>query len=608
MSLKIEDYALIGDCQTAALIGRDGSIDWLCWPRFDSPSCFARILGDEDNGRWLLASADQGAAVTRTYRDNTMVLETRYETAEGAAIVIDLLAATRPQVHCVRIVQGLRGNLRFSSELVIRPNYGVAMPWVRRDDDGNLRAVVGPDALILRSDVDFAADGKRHCAEFTVAAGETQSFVLSYHLSFDEPPPPLDAAAALKRTEQRWQSWTGVFKEHGGQYHAIVMRSLMVLRALIYQPSGAIVAAPTTSLPEEIGGERNWDYRFCWLRDATFTLLALMNGGYVNEAKRWRRWLLNAVGGDPSQIQIMYGIGGEQRIPEMKIDALAGYENSRPVRVGNAAANQLQIDIYGELLDALYQARRRGLTSDDEDWTLQLELLKHLENVWGEKDEGIWEVRGGPQHFTYSKVMAWVAFDRAIKTVEEFGLPGPVEQWRRLRDVIHAEICEKGWNESVGAFTQSYGSDKLDASILLVPLTGFLGPDDPRIRRTVEAVERTLMKDGFVRRYIPDRTDGLQGDEGAFIACSFWFVDNLVLIGRRDDARAMFERLIAIRSDLGLISEEYDIGRKRLIGNYPQAFSHIALINSAFNLDTVSAPAEERSGHAASAFGGRPLS
>ena len=599
MSLKIEDYALIGDSQTAALIGRDGSIDWLCWPRFDSPSCFTSILGDAENGRWLVTATDPDAKLRRCYHDRTLILESHYETKDGAAVVIDFMPSDmRPQCHLIRLVRGLRGTVRFRTELAIRPNYGAAIPWVRHDAERNLTAVVGVDALILRSDVELVANGRRHDAEFTVAAGEQHSFVLSYHLSFQAPPQPIDANAALKRTEERWHQWTGVFKERG-PYEEVVIRSLAVLRALIYEPSGAIVAAPTTSLPEEIGGERNWDYRYCWLRDATLTLLALMNGGYMHEAKRWRRWLLNAMGGDPSQIQIMYGIGGEQRIPEIEIATLAGYENSKPVRVGNAAAGQLQIDIYGELLDALYQARKRGLAADDDDWTAQIELLKHLEKVWCEKDEGIWEVRGGPQHFTYSKVMAWVAFDRAIKTVEEFGLSGPVDHWRKLRETIHAEVCAKAWNEKIGAFTQSYGSDKLDASVLLVPLTGFLAPDDPRIQRTVEAVEKSLMKDGFIRRYVTEGSDGLRGSEGAFIACSFWFVDNLVLIGRRDDARAMFERLISIRTDLGLMSEEYDIARGRLIGNFPQAFSHIALVNSAFNLDKAKAPAEERSGHAA---------
>ncbi len=600
MSLKIEDYALLGDCQTAALVGRDGSIDWLCWPRFDSASLFARILGDEENGRWLIAARDPAAKVERSYRDKTLILETRYVTDEGEAVVIDFMPTdTRPACHLARCVRGIRGRVEFHSELVIRPNYGVAIPWIRRDEGGDLHAVVGPDAVVVRSRVDFEPDGRRHCASFSVSAGEHQDFVMSYHLPFQPAPDPIDVDKVLRETESMWRQWTATFTVQG-PYREKVMRSLITLRALIYQPSGAIVAAPTTSLPEEIGGGRNWDYRFCWLRDATFTLYALMNGGYVNEAKRWRRWLLRSIGGDPSQIQIMYGIGGEQRIPEFELPHLAGYENSRPVRVGNAASSQLQIDIYGELLDALFQARKHGISSDDEDWNVQIQLLKHLETVWHQKDEGIWEVRGGPQHFVYSKVMAWVAFDRAIKTIEQFGLEGPIEKWRGLRATIHAEICEKGWNQEMRAFTQSYGSNKMDASILLMPLTGFLAPDDPRIRDTVEAVERYLMKDGFIRRYINDNDDGLSGTEGAFIACSFWFVDNLVMIGRKDDARAMFERLVAISTDLGFISEEYSIREKRLIGNFPQAFSHIAMINSAFNLDQPgSAPAEERSGHSA---------
>lgn len=598
MSLKIEDYAMIGDGQTAALVGRDGSVDWLCWPRFDSPSIFTRLLGDENNGRWKIAARDPGATVSWRYRDDTLILETRYETATGVAIVTDFMPPLRPECYLVRMVQGLRGSVDFEAELIVRPNYGIAIPWVQHDADGNLRAVVGPDAMILYSDLRLQPDGRRHEVDFTVQAGETQSFTLAYHLPFQDPPSKLQAAQVLDETEAVMRRWSSHY-DAGGRYEAMVKRSLMILRALIYQPSGAIVAAPTTSLPEEIGGGRNWDYRYCWLRDATFTLMALMNGGYIEEAKRWRRWLLRSIGGDPSQIQIMYGIGGEQRVPEAEIPQLAGYEDSKPVRVGNAAAGQLQIDIYGELLDALFQARKHGINDDDDDWTVQIELLKHLESVWGEKDEGIWEVRGDPQHFTYSKVMAWVAFDRAIKTVERYGLQGPVEKWRKLRDTIHDDVCTKGWNETVGAFTQAYGSNKMDASVLLIALSGFLEPDDPRIRRTVEAVERDLLKDGFVKRYINDKGDGLEGIEGAFIACSFWFVDNLVLIGRRDDARAMFERLTAISTDLGLISEEYDIGRKRLIGNFPQAFSHIALVNSAFNLEQANAPAEQRSGHAA---------
>ena len=508
---------------------------------------------------------------------------------------VDLLRVAAER-HLLRIVRGLRGTMRFTSELIIRPNYGVAIPWIKRAEDGSLRAVVGPDAFILRSRVAFEADGRKHRADFTIAAGESQDFVMSHHLPFRPVPDPIEASKALDETQTLWRTWTGKF-DKGGRYAAQVLRSLVTLRALIYEPSGAIVAAPTTSLPEELGGSRNWDYRYCWLRDATLTLLALMHGGYVNEAKHWRQWLLRTIGGDPAHVQIMYGIGGEQRIPEFEIPRLPGYEKSAPVRVGNAAAGQLQIDIYGEVLDALYQARKRGVATDDDDWTVQIQLLEHLTEVWDQKDEGIWEVRGEPKHFTYSKVMAWVAFDRAIKTVEEFGLHGPVAEWRTLRQTIHDQVCARGWNDKVGAFTQSYGSDKLDASILLISLTGFLPPTDPRVRRTVEAVERVLMKDGFVQRYITDRDDGLAGGEGAFIACSFWLVDNLVMIGRRDDARAMFERLISISTDLGLLSEEYDVDRRRLTGNFPQAFSHIAMINSAFNLEHENGPAKERSGH-----------
>ena len=595
MGLKIEDYAMIGDSQTAALVGRDGSIDWLCWPRFDSASCFCRILGDEDNGRWLLAPSDPEAKVTRSYKKNTLILESRYETADGIAQVIDFMPDTRPECYLVRIVRGLKGTVKFHTEMTIRPNYGIAIPWIKRDKEGHIRAVVGDDALILRTNIELHPDVRRHSADFVVSAGKKVDFVLGYHLSFQEPPAAVDPVKLLAHTEGRWHGWTKFFDAES-DYADLVLHSLITLRALIYEPSGAIVAAPTTSLPEELGGGRNWDYRYCWLRDATFTLFALMNGGYIQEARNWRTWLLRAIGGDPNQIQIMYGIGGESRIPETELGYLAGYEGSKPVRIGNAAAGQLQIDIYGELLDALYQSRKHGLTDDDDDWPVQITLLEHLETVWTQPDEGIWEIRGAPQHFVYSKVMAWVAFDRAIKTVEEFGLQGPVEKWRRLRDTIHADICEKGWNEKVGAFTQAYGSEAMDASILLAMLTGFLKHDDPRIRKTVEAVEKNLMKDGFVRRYNTDTGhDGLTGTEGAFIACSFWFVDNLTLIGRRDDARKMFQRLVALATDLGFLSEEYDIENKRLIGNFPQAFSHIALINSAFNLRDIKAPAEQRS-------------
>ncbi len=600
MTLKIEDYAMIGDCQTAALVGRDGSIDWLCWPRFDSGACFARLLGDEQNGRWRIAPVDPDAKVTRSYLGETLILRTRYDTDSGSAIVTDFMPDYLPEGHLVRMVQGLRGTVAFRSELIIRMNYGVAVPWITRHEDGSLRAVVGPDALVLRSAVRFEPeDGRKHAAVFSVAAGESEDFVLGYHLSYTDVAVEIQASKALTHTQDSWARWNKSFC-YEGPYTAAVIRSLITLRGLIFEPSGGIVAAVTTSLPEALGGERNWDYRYCWLRDATFTLFALMNGGFMEEAKRWRFWLLRAVGGEPSQMQIMYGIAGEQRLPEYELTRLSGYEQSKPVRVGNAAADQLQIDIYGELLDALYQARKRGLATDDADWMVQCELLKHLETLWLEPDEGIWEVRGPPQHFVYSKIMAWVAFDRAIKTVEEFGLKGPLERWKKIRQTIHDDVCEKGWNEEVGAFTQAYGSVAMDASVLLMPLTGFLPPTDTRVGRTVEVVRQRLMVDGFVRRYDTDtKSDGLKGSEGVFLACSFWFVDNLVMLGRREEATAMYERLIALSTDLGLLSEEYDTKAKRLVGNFPQAFSHIALINSAYNLSKANPPAEQRSGHRA---------
>jgi GH15 family glucan-1,4-alpha-glucosidase len=601
MTGKIEDYALIGDCQTAALVGRDGSIDWLCWPRFDSGACFARLLGNEENGRWLLAPTDPNVKITRSYRGRTPILETRYENADSAALVIDFLADYLPEGHLVRIVQGLRGTMTFRTELIIRMNYGAAIPWVKRNDDNSLHAVSGPDGLILRTGVTLDPEaGRKHGAIFTIAAGDTKDFVIGYHLSYQEIAPEIQSAKALAHTERAWERWAEAYTDEVGPYSAAVIRSLITLRALIFEPSGGIVAAPTTSLPEALGGGRNWDYRYCWLRDATFTLFALMNGGFLEEARRWRAWLLRAIGGDPTQIQIMYGIGGEQRLPEFTVPELAGYEGSRPVRVGNAAAGQLQIDIYGELLDAFYQARKRGLVADDADWMVQHQLLAHLETLWTEPDEGIWEVRGPPRHFVYSKIMAWVAFDRAIKTVEEFGLPGPLEKWKTLRQTMHDDICDKGWNAEIGAFTQAYGSSAMDASILLIALVGFLPPSDSRVRRTVEAVEKYLLKDGFVIRYETEKgDDGLEGTEGAFLACSFWYVDNLVLLGRRDEAHAFFERLVSLSTDLGLLSEEYDTREKRLVGNFPQAFSHIALVNSAYNLARNKAPAEERSGHRA---------
>lgn len=596
MALKIEDYAIVGDCESAALVGRDGSVDWLCWPRFDSPACFAALLGTKQNGRWLIAPADHEARVTWSYCGHTLILETRIETAEGVAAVLDFMPAKAEGSHLVRLVRGISGSVKLHTELVIRFDYGAVVPWVRRRDDGSLHAVAGPDRLVLRTPIRLTAKGKTHVAEFTITAGETIDFVLSYGISYEEVPGAIDPFRALEETQSSWSAWSQSFKG-AGQWSEAVSRSLIVLRALIYRKSGGIVAAPTTSLPELLGGSRNWDYRYCWLRDATITLLALMNAGYAEEAKRWRLWLIRALGGEPSLVQVLYGIGGERHLPEHTLDWLAGYEGSKPVRVGNAAMGQLQLDIYGEVLDAFYQSRKRRLVTDATDWMLQIELLKHLEMVWELPDESIWEIRGERRHFTYSKIMAWVAFDRAVKSIEEFGFVGPLDHWRRLRERIHDDVCTKGFDFELGAFTQSYGSKDLDASLLVIALVGFLPPSDKRVRGTVEAIERHLVVNGLVQRYeTQPAVDGLPAGEGVFLACSFWLVDNLVLFGRLDDARALFERLLALRNDLGLLSEEYDPVAKRLVGNYPQAFSHIALINSACNLAHAAKPAEQRSG------------
>ncbi|WOJ90269.1 glycoside hydrolase family 15 protein [Methylocapsa polymorpha] len=596
MALNIEDYAIIGDCETAALVGRDGSIDWLCWPRFDSAACFANLLGEPENGRWRIWPIDPAAKVARRYRGHTMILDTLIETAEGFAIVTDFMPMKIRGTHLIRLVRGVRGSVRLRTELVIRFDYGSVAPWVHRDEEGSLIAVAGPDLLVLRASTPLHPDGLTHVGEFTVAEGESVEFTLSYGLSYQDAPRAIDPYKALEQTERTWLAWSKTF-EHAGPWSEAAIRSLLTLRALIFQPSGGIVAAPTTSLPERLGGGRNWDYRFCWLRDATFTLLALMNAGYVNEADKWRKWLIRALGGEPSLVQILYGIAGERRAAERTLPWLSGYAASQPVRVGNAAADQLQLDIYGEVLDVFYHSRRAGLAPDGDDWALQIELLKHLEIVWEEPDEGIWEVRGGRRHFTYSKVMVWVAFDRAVKSVEEFGLEGPLDHWRALRQRIHDDVCRNGFDPEQGAFTQSYGVKELDASVLLIALVGFLPPEDPRVRSTVEAVERELMVDGLLRRYDPHAgVDGLPGGEGAFLACSFWLVDNLVLLGRTDDARRLFERLLALRNDLGLLAEEYDPLEKRFVGNFPQAFSHIALINSAYNLAHTYKPCEQRSG------------
>ena len=596
MAMNIEDYAIIGDCETAALVGRDLSVDWLCWPRFDSSACFANLLGTKENGRWLITPVDPGAKITRNYRDHTLILETTIETADGVAIVSDFMPAKMPGTHLVRLVRGVSGSVKLRTELIIRFDYGSVVPWVRRCDDGSLQAVAGPNRLVLRTPVRLRPQGRTHAGEFIVTAGETTDFTLSYGIAYEDVPKAIDPYQALEQTERSWTAWSLPF-EGAGEWSDAVIRSLLTLRALIFQPSGGMVAAPTTSLPEQLGGSRNWDYRFCWLRDATFTLLALMNGGYADEALRWRAWLIRAIGGEPALVQVLYGVGGERHIPECTLPWLSGYGGAKPVRVGNAATGQLQLDIYGEVLDALYQSRKRRLVTDAADWMLQIELLKHLEKIWELPDEGIWEVRGPPRHFTYSKIMAWVAFDRAVKSIEEFGFVGPLDHWRHLRQRIHDDVCAKGFDQEQGAFTQSYGSKDLDASLLMMGLVGFLPPGDKRVCGTVDAIQQHLMVDGLVCRYDTQTAeDGLPTGEGVFLACSFWLVDNLVLLGRLDDARSLFERLLALRNDLGLLSEEYDTAATRLVGNFPQAFSHIALINSAYNLARAAKPAEQRSG------------
>ncbi|MGH6620967.1 MAG: glycoside hydrolase family 15 protein [Alphaproteobacteria bacterium] len=601
MASRIEDYALLGDCETAALVAKDGSIDWLCWPRFDSDACFAALLGTPDNGRWQIAPAEASARTSRRYRGDTLILETRFETDEGSVLLIDFMPLRGQNSDVVRIVAGERGAVRMRTELIIRYGYGQAVPWVSRLADGKLQAVSGPDMIVLHAPVRLRGEGLRSVAEFTVAAGERVPFVLAYGPSHLPPPAAIDAETALERTERFWGRWSAK-SVVAGEWTEAVRRSLITLKALTYAPTGGIVAAPTTSLPEQLGGMRNWDYRFCWLRDATLTLLALMNAGHYGEAKAWRDWLVRAAAGSPSQMQILYGIGGERRMTEWEVAWLPGYEGSKPVRIGNAAHGQLQIDVYGEVMDALHQGRRGGLAPSDSAWTLQRALLDHLECVWREPDEGIWEVRGGRRHFTYSKVMAWVAFDRAIKGIVEFGLDGPLDHWRELRDQVHEDVCRHGFDRDLGSFVQSYGSKQLDASLLLLPIVGFLPASDVRIRGTVEAIERTLLADGLVLRYdTAEAADGLPAGEGAFLACSFWLADVYVLMGRIEDARRLFRRLLALRNDVGLLAEEYDPAIRRQVGNFPQAFSHISLLNTAQNLSRTKKPAEQRSDEAAGA-------
>ncbi len=595
MSTALEDYALIGDCETAALVSRSGSIDWLCWPRFDSAACFAALLGTREHGHWAVEIAGGPVTVSRRYRDRTLILETTMETADGAVTVIDFMPPRGNNSDVVRLVRGDRGTVRMRTELVLRFDYGRAVPWVTRLEDGTLRAIAGPDMVTLRTVVPLRGEGLTTVGEFDVHAGATVAFVLTHGPSHLGPPPAIDPAASLERTATFWLEWSAANRSDG-EWAEAVSRSLIALKALTYAPTGGIVAAPTTSLPEELGGERNWDYRFCWLRDATLTLLAFVNAGYHDEARCWRDWLLRAAAGAPSQMQIMYGIGGERRLDEVELGWLPGYADSRPVRVGNAAHEQLQLDVFGEVMDALYQARRGGLDGNGHDWAFQIALLEHLEQVWRQPDESIWEVRGGPRQFTYSKVMAWVAFDRGIKSIEAFGLDGPADRWRAIRDAIHDDVCARGFDRDLGSFVQSYGSKELDASLLLIPTVGFLPANDPRIHGTVAAVERRLFVDGFLRRYDPATSpDGVRGCDAAFLACSFWLADAYVLMGRTAEARALFERLLQLRNDVGLLAEQCDTSAKRLVGNFPQAFSHVALVNTAHNLGHASKPARQRS-------------
>jgi GH15 family glucan-1,4-alpha-glucosidase len=581
----IESYAVIGDCETAALVGLDGSIDWLCWPEFSSDACFARLLGSEENGRWLLAPAAEAVKATRKYRDHTLILETTFETADFAVMLIDFMPirASNTTSDIVRIVKGIRGSAPMQMELSIRFNYGATVPWVTRDD-GGIRAIAGPDLVVLRTKAPLAGEDLTTVSEFTVSEGESVEFVMTYGRSHLHAPRSIDVAKSIEGTQKFWEEWVAI-SSYQGPYQSVVERSLITLKALTYRPTGGIVAAVTTSLPEQVGGPRNWDYRYCWLRDATFTLDAFMHGGYYQEAKAWQQWLLRAIAGSPDQVQIMYGIAGERYLPERELTWLSGYEDSKPVRIGNAASEQLQLDIYGEVLGAFHQALGRLGKDGELSFSMLRHLVEHLETIWQQPDEGIWETRGGRKHFTYSKMMAWVAFDRAIKAAGMLHAGAPVERWQKVRQQIHDEICSQAYNETLGSFVQSYGSDQLDASLLLMPMTGFLPPTDPRVSGTLKAIEQQLMSGGLVLRYNTVKSsDGLPPGEGVFLACSFWMVRALQLQGRDADARKLFERVVSLANDLGLLAEEYDPGARRLVGNFPQALSHIALVNAAFGL------------------------
>ncbi len=598
MALRIEDYALIGDLRSAALVGSDGSIDWLCWPRFDSAACFAALLGSSENGRWLIAPTLAPLAVKRCYRPGTLILETEFQTETGRAVILDFMPPA-DGADLVRIVMGRSGRVDFRTEYVARFNYGATVPWVRRLYDGAISAVAGPERLVLRSQVALYGEDHKTVGDFTIEDGQSVAFVLSYGASFQGLPSAIDPFESLERTETFWREWSDRCPDVG-PWTETVKRSLITLKALTYAPTGGIVAAATTSLPEQLGGVRNWDYRYCWLRDATFTILALMKLGYHDEAREWRDWLVRAIAGSPHQVQIMYGVGGERWLPELLLPWLKGYANSSPVRIGNAASDQMQIDVFGEIADAMFQSLKAGMDPHERNRTLRPLLLDYLAGAWRQPDEGIWEVRGGPQHFVHSKVMAWVAFDRAASDLEAQAFHELDQRWREIADEIHAEVCERGFDRDLNSFVQAYGARRLDASLLLIPLVGFLPADDPRIQGTLRAIEsKLLFNDEFVLRYEPDNvSDGLPPGEGAFLACSFWLVDNYILQGRYDDAQRLFERLLARCNDVGLLAEELDPASGHMLGNFPQAYSHVGLINCALNLSHFAGPAKERAASA----------
>jgi GH15 family glucan-1,4-alpha-glucosidase len=599
LSCGIENYGLIGDCETAALVGCDGSIDWLCWPAFDSDACFSALLGTHKHGRWLIAPTEEITNTSRRYWDNTLILETRFETASGAVALIDFMPPRGIASDVVRLVRGVRGRVKLSMQLVLRFGFGSDVPWVKKNQDGSgLLAICGPDMTVLRTPVETRGEDLTTVADFEVGEGDTVPFVLTYGPSHLPVPKPIDPAAALQDTEEFWTEWCS-HCTYEGEHRDLVMRSLITLKALTYAPSGGIVAAPTTSLPEKLGGQRNWDYRFCWLRDATFTLLALMNSGYTGEASAWHNWLLRAVAGSPANMQIMYGIMGQRRLLEWEAGWLPGYEGAQPVRVGNAAHAQLQLDVYGELIDAFHQSRTAKLELDEGSWALERAVLEHLAEEWDQPDHGIWERRGEGRHYVSSKVMTWVAFDRGIKSAEQFGFEAPLEMWRTLRDTIHRNVCENGFDRELNSFVESYGSKLLDASILMLPSVGFLPPSDPRVRGTLAAIEKYLVRDGFVLRHDPrEISDEKQPIEGAFLACSLWLADAYVLSGEIEKAQGLFDRVVAVANDVGLFAEEFDTVAGRQTGNFPQALTHIALINTAHNLDanrSTEKPAMQRS-------------